>query len=49
MSKNIVCNVRLSEEERDALKMAVIKNHTTVQDMLYQAVKKYIKDSGEAP
>lgn len=42
MAKNIVCNVRLSGEERYALRMAALKNKITVQDMLYQAVKDYI-------
>ena len=36
--KNIVCNVRLTEQERDALRIAVIKHKTTVQGYLYKCV-----------
>ena len=45
MAKNIVCNVRITEEERYALRAAALKNKTTVQDVLYEAVKKYIDDN----
>jgi hypothetical protein len=42
MNKNIACNVRLTEDERRDFKMAALANNTTVQDILYKAVKDYI-------
>ena len=45
MMKNIVCNVRMTEEERHTLKTIALKNKTTVQEVLYEAAKKYIADN----
>jgi hypothetical protein len=45
MSKNIVCNVRMTEDERHALRTAALKNKTTVQDVLYEAAKKYVAEN----
>jgi hypothetical protein len=45
MIKNIVCNVRMTEEERHALRTVALKNKTTVQEVLYEAAKKYIADN----
>jgi hypothetical protein len=45
MATNIVCNVRMTEDERHALRTAALKNKTTVQDVLYEAVKKYIAEN----
>ena len=48
MAKNIVCNVRMTEEERYALRAAALKNKTTVQDVLYEAAMKYINLDAES-
>ncbi|MDR1581343.1 MAG: hypothetical protein LBS35_13385 [Synergistaceae bacterium] len=47
MTKNIVCNVRMTEDERHAFKTATLKNKTTVQEVLYEAVKRYIAGNAE--
>jgi hypothetical protein len=47
MAKNIVCNVRMTEDERHALRTAALKNKTTVQDVLYGAAKRYIAENEE--
>ena len=46
MGKNIVCNVRMTEDMRYALKMVALKNKTTVQDILFNAAKNYLKENG---
>jgi hypothetical protein len=46
MPKNIVCNVRLTEDMRHSFRMAALKNKTTVQDVLFEAVQRYISESG---
>jgi hypothetical protein len=45
MSKNIVCNVRLTEDMRHSFRMAALKNKTTVQDVLFEAVRRYISET----
>jgi hypothetical protein len=35
----------MTEEERHAFRTATLKNKTTVQEVLYDAVKKYISDN----
>jgi hypothetical protein len=35
----------MTEEERYALRTATLKNKTTVQDVLYEAAKRYIADN----
>ena len=47
MAKNIVCNVRMTEDERHALRVAALKNKTTVQDVLYKAARKYIAENDD--
>jgi hypothetical protein len=45
MPKNIVCNVRLTEDMRHSFRIAALKNKTTVQDVLFEAVQRYISES----
>lgn len=47
MHKNIVCNVRMPEEMRYALRIAALKNKMTVQDVLFEAAKRYISEHGD--
>jgi hypothetical protein len=37
----------MTEDERYAFRAAALKNKTTVQDILYEAVKKYIAENQE--
>jgi hypothetical protein len=37
----------MTENERHALRTAALKNKTTVQDVLYEAAKKYIAENKE--
>jgi hypothetical protein len=39
----------MTEDERYAFRTATLKNKTTVQDVLYEAVKKYIAENKENP
>ncbi len=43
-SKEISCAVRMSKVLKNALKVAAAKNETTIQDILYSAVVKYLKE-----
>jgi hypothetical protein len=45
MTKNIVCNVRMTEEERHMFRSVALKNKTTVQEVLYEAVRRYINEN----
>jgi hypothetical protein len=37
----------MTEDERYSFREAALKNKTTVQDVLYKAVKRYIADNGD--